>query len=890
MRSAVFDALSRFVWILLVASSSLASEVSIRLEEQTVGDPIDVSLVESCSSFDCGLRLLDGRPPPTPTALTPLLDSGWPGVARVTAPVGRDVWLVLVESPGRMPMVMPWRPEVARGDLAPVPRVEASVCRVTVLNERGKPLSGATVLGLLQPAERLEERGGRLSLFPHWRPWMPNRRTDSRGEALLQRPRGSTVQLAVHAPGYGNAAATCRTGSTARVSLQREAKVTVELRDAERRLLIGGLVRDETGLPVALSDDRGRVTIERETALSTRLWLELPDGAVYEAVGLEEFGGEGPDRLIVREITTLRSGTIEFGGGAASSARILVWTRPTWPWPGVHSREASATMRVSRSTYRLKLLPEDQLWIAAEGFGYAVCESTRVLAESRSDVCPPVLRAAPEIEAVVTDEAGEPLADVEVRFEWPRPRTDPTVVPGNRGFGSQLLARSDHAGRVVTRRVPLSWQSASSVAPVRVRAERHGYLPIPRQVLSGFATEEGGYRLIMRRGTKVSGRIVDAGSGEPVASAEVGVGWFGTEARTVVLGSLEPESSQYGQVRTTLTDVSGQFAVMVWPGRYDVVVRATDRAFRMIRGVDVGTAGHDLGEIGLEGSFEIRGIVSDQQSLPITNARVVAAGARDASADGYRWTDAYAGSSAARDVGTDVEGRFAISDLSRGSVVDLVVTAPGLADKRLERVGPTLGSPLRVVLQPEAGVTGRVVYRGRPVSTWVELRDSSRPGRDGDLMDSKAVLSDEKGLFEFSGLDAGYYSMTALGVQGLEPGRGSVNVLAGETGEVTLELGDAQGRLVGRVTEDGAPLAGVEVRTGDESTTTDAAGRYFFDGLTSGRRHVSATYARSGSGSVDRQDEVVSISRAASAHLDFDFSLFDVSGRLLGRRCTRRRR
>lgn len=876
MRGAGSKALS--LWIVFAAASALGSELSVRLEEQTASDQVSVSLVEACSSFDCGLRLLGGGSAPAPTELTPVLDSGWPGTVRVVAPVERDAWLVVVDSPDRMPMVMPWRPSVARGDLAPVPQVEVSVCRVTVLNEGGETVSGATVVGLLQAAERRDEPRDRPSLFPHWRPWIPSTRTDSRGGAALQAPRGSILQVGIQAPGYRNAAATCRAGSSAVVRLKREALATVEFRDTGNRLLVGGLVRDETGLPVALSNERGRAALDRLSVLSARLWLELPGGAVYEAVRLEEAGDGSPDRLIAREVTTLQSGTLGFDAGAAISADVFVWTRPTWPWPRVHSRAMSATVRVSRSMYGLKLLPEDQLWIAAEGFGYSACERTRVLADSWSDVCPPTLRAAPEIEAVVTDEAGEPLADVEVRFEWPRPRRDPTVIPGNRGFGSQLLVRSDHAGRAVTRRVPYPWESASSVSPIWVRAERHGYLPIPRQVLSRFATEEGSYRVVMRRGTRVSGRIVEAGSGEPVPSAEVGVGWFAAEGRTVILGSLEPELGRYGQVRTTLTDVSGQFAVVVGPGRYDVVVRAPDRAFRMVRGVEVGEAGRDLGEISLKASLELRGVVLDQQSLPIAEARIVVAGAHDSSARGHRWTDAYIGSRAAREVGTDAEGRFAISGLSRGSVVDLLVTAPGLADERFESVAPTLGIPLRVVLQPEARVAGTVVYSGRPVSTWVELGDSSRPGRDGDSMDSKAVLSDEKGLFEFSGLDAGYYSVVAMGVQGLEPGRGSVKVLAGETGEVTLELGDAQGRLVGRVTEDGAPLSGVEVRTGDESTATDGAGRYFFDGLTSGRRHVSARYARSGSESVERQDEIVSVS-SGSARLDFDFSLFDVSGR-----------
>lgn len=237
--------------------------------------------------------------------------------------------------------------------------------------------------------------------------------------------------------------------------------------------------------------------------------------------------------------------------------------------------------------YRLKLLPEDQIWFAAEGFGYAVCESTRVLAESRSDRCPPALRAAPVIETVVVDEAGAPLADAEVRFEWPKPSADPTVIPGDRGFGSQLLARSDHAGRVVARRAPYPWESASSVSPIWIRAERHGYLPIPRQMLSRFATEEGSHRLVMRRGTRVSGRIVEAGAGKPLASAEVGAGRFAAEGRTVVLGSLEPESGRHGQVRTTLADASGRFALVVAPGRYDVVVRAPDRRLELEPGAVV---------------------------------------------------------------------------------------------------------------------------------------------------------------------------------------------------------------------------------------------------------------------------------------------------------------
>ena len=128
----------------LLAQTAGASEFSVRLDDVSPGGVgVRVSLLTTCTSYECGRAVLTDEPP---SAARPALSVerflARGGVVRGSTPEDRDAWWVVVETGGGLPLAMLWRPPAADGDLPPAPAVEKASCRVEVLNEEGAALPG----------------------------------------------------------------------------------------------------------------------------------------------------------------------------------------------------------------------------------------------------------------------------------------------------------------------------------------------------------------------------------------------------------------------------------------------------------------------------------------------------------------------------------------------------------------------------------------------------------------------------------------------------------------------------------------------------------------------------------------------------------------------------
>ena len=907
--------LKGFVWLatLLPAQAINASEFSLRLDDvPQSGMAVGVSLFETCTPYECGRASLFSEPPAdwSPAQSFELFLDG-AGVVRGATPEDRDAWWVVVEPGDSLALALLWRPPVADGYLPPAPSLARTSCRVTVIDDEGAPVPRAHVSPVVEelPAGLQAVRDKRPAVFPGWRPWLRPGRTDGSGRASIEVPAGGSVALHAWAPGYRSDTAPCIPGEATTARLRRASVERFRVVDAQGRTLPGVLARDGLGAPLALSDVEGKIELDpfavpggaatTAPAAGTReslgqIWFETAGGSVYELIRLST------GILVAAERSSLRTGVVLHKADAPAEpagtfdGTVWSWREANWPWPAVDPRSATPLLRSDGGEYTFSALPGERLWFAADGTGHVACEepTRRVLGSvTLSDRPCPVFESAPRIEGVVVDEEGVSIRGVELGFAWDARREEATVVRADRPYEGRALARSDSAGRFTIHHVPERRGGIGSLSfsSRHVYIDRPPYLPIRRRLLHHFEGPEAEYRITLLRGARVTGRIMDAETTNPIVGAEVGLGRFGG-TRSVVLGPLQVTNGWYGdRVRTTRTDSSGFFEMTAWPGRHDLVARAPGKASLMRRNLQVPAEGLDLGEVGLHAEFEIRGIVRDRDGVPMADATVRAAGSYTTGAlDEPRTDVGYSGVGGKFD--TDDRGRFRIPGLSEHSLVDLLVAAPGFATEQLLEVPPTESAPVEVALEPEAVIAGRVTFRGHGVAAWLEVfRERGDTG----------LSTDEEGRFRTRGLAAGRYNLVAhaqdtqvftnarTGARsvnrlshGVENARASVDVASGETVEVELELGLGQRSLSGRAVEYGVGLPGVQIQVGVQRTVTGGDGRYFFKGLPSGL--TFATASRSGSASAGAESSVqrktVDI-QSKSARLNFDFSIYDVSGR-----------
>ena len=841
--------------------------------------------MEACTSYECGLEWLNaGFESPDVVAVPPVVGS--PNLFRGSAPAEGDAWWIVVEASGSMPMATLWRPPTTPGHLPPPPVVQQATCRITVLDGQGAAIPDARVVTFSSKTDT--EPKTRSSVIPPWRPWFPPVRTNDKGTAAVPVPAGRFVGVHAGAPGLRSAGTTCRPGSATVLRLHPESRIALGLRDTDGEPLPDALARDQHGFPVALSDTSGRLEIDTALASSLDLWFELASGAVLKASAIETTGDQGPPLLKTRTISKLRSGTLALDGGAAPPSQAFVWRQPKWPWMVRQSQAAPALRQLVGLEYAVHALPEERLWFAADGFGHGSCHygdsgiRNALLGDSRP--CPPVLRAARPTAGVVVDETGTGVANAEVWLEW----SGESTLLANERPGSLMLIRTDSTGAFASRRIALpsvgflGGRSAKGFPSLYLRAEAVGYLPVPTEAFDRLVSGPRGAEVTLLRGAKVTGRIADGRTGRPLAGSEVGLmKGFARRGRTVILrplASLNPNDGRFARLRTAHSDAAGAFELTTWPGRYDLLARAPNGAFLVRPDVVIGALDVDIGTIFMATGSEIVGEVLDGGHRPVAGARILAAEAIDRDGDETSVSEADDRTGVAAEVQTDASGRFRLGGLNEATRVDLAVSAPGLATEFLSAVAPTVGGPMQVILSSEATISGRVTHEGEAVATWVRLQ--------GDLPTHVRPpiyeYTGADGRFRFRGLKEGRYDLMASGGRQLEDARTSVRAVSGEEVDVALDLGEALGRLAGRVTAEGAGLPAVSIATRGKEAVTDAAGRYSVGGLKPGQLWVTAsrTGPSSAGGPHDSLSELVDL-RSEQARLDFDFSAYEISGRAL---------
>ena len=366
----------------------------------------------------------------------------------------------------------------------------------------------------------------------------------------------------------------------------------------------------------------------------------------------------------------------------------------------------------------------------------------------------------------------------------------------------------------------------------------------PLRVLGEVRWERGtGGDERLRRGAVVRGRLIDT-EGKPVAGAELSL----LRGEDSVAGFLPQEGSARFK---TVSGPAGEIRFEhVEAGLFLMQGRRRGFAPVTLDGIEVpaGAREVDLGGIRLEAGAVLAGWVTDRRGRPLAGAEVWLE-----PDDGH--IAMMLGAFEAGPVRAGPDGRFQIEDLPVRVRFSVQVQHPGYASRTVFGVEAPPSEPLRIELQTERILTGRVVdSQGKPVAeARVTRLGEMAPALAADVIfvgasaSGPAFLTDAMGRFRVGDLEPGVLGLRVQAdgyriktLEGIEiPEDREAPPL-----EIVLERGAV---LHGRVlTAKGAPVAGTRVLvvstqapwSGFGSSITDEEGRYRLEGLGTGAHDV----------------------------------------------------
>jgi len=578
----------------------------------------------------------------------------------------------------------------------------------------------------------------------------------------------------------------------------------------------------------ARSDSRGNFTLSTPSR----------DGRAYlraDAVGY------APSAEMLRPAQTTGNETVTLLLAPTLSASGRVVDGAGQPVAGAEVWSEPADGRLPTPT------PGDESFTDAEGrfhLAELVADSRHTLNARHDDFAPGRLDLGPAPAGTLVEGLEITLEPASVAFgrvvdvdESAVPGAEVTLTPGLEGSDISALFRMARGG----------------VTPHSTTTDREGYFEIgglgdgrfnlaagaagfaPLNV-PGVELPAGGGRvdlgtLFLEPGLRLEGRVVGSG-GEPVADARVGASddsAFGVPN----LAGVDAEGKE------TRTGADGRFVLddLARGARLTVWADAEGYARASLEGVEVPTEGPL--SIVLEPSATLSGVVTDSSGAPIEGARLVVRGKL-----GF---GGFPGGAFASDR-SDEDGHFSIEDVAPGSLVLSAMAEGFLRQERtgLEVVAGETMDDLRVILEPGATVTGRVLDAlGNPLS---DARVSIvRDRMDFSISGGASASTDADGVYRMPGVPPGERSLEAEH-DGHQRQVRDLTVVVGENRlDFRLQAGaSVSGRVVD---EGGAPVAGALVSASAagsgptfraDGETTDDAGAFQLEGLSPGSYNVTA--------------------------------------------------
>ena len=461
------------------------------------------------------------------------------------------------------------------------------------------------------------------------------------------------------------------------------------------------------------------------------------------------------------------------------------------------------------------------------------------------------LARAASIAGKVVDEKGAAMAGARVRIERDggmrgMMRRGPAAFLG----GQSALSGPDGAFRI---------RNLTAGRNLLLEAEKSGYTTGRRPGVNLKTGEAvANVSLVLKKGIEARGKVVDA-QGKPVANAEVRIALrdpsqgMGGQIRVAIRGMASSERPD------ATSGADGTFVVRgLEEGEYSATVSRDGYGRKVAQGLPVKAGAENVWPaITIPNGVAVAGFVKDSAGRGIPGAQLFAI----ALGEGFRPAETT----------TDLEGRFRVDGLAPNSQIFLNVSAEGYGGAQRSATPPA--EDITIVLKTAGTVRGRVEDGDtkQPVTDFTVSRAAGRGPGGGGIMINIAngrgtgdrSFQSQDGTFELPDIPPGKWTIRASAA-GYRTGETSgVDVGEGETKEglvITLRKG---GSLAGRVLDPakgtGVPNATVSWRAsgdggggpmafmgrmggGNTSTTTDADGRFRFDGLPTGRVTVTADH------------------------------------------------
>ncbi|HMF09736.1 MAG TPA: carboxypeptidase-like regulatory domain-containing protein, partial [Thermoanaerobaculia bacterium] len=832
---------SRLAWVsfcLLWASSARAGSVRGRLID-AAGNPIAGASVQWFPYRDADQTLLDQMSGKDASALGEIKTDASGNFRLPLEKPGVEVGLV-VRPPG-LPSARFEGPFDAGEDtdLFDIPVPAAQKVAGSVVDESGRPISGARVI-----ARGSEVLSGNDAVS------FSETRTLSDGTfSMPDAPPGPRVLTAIAAGYVRSPRIQIEARADERLVLRPGGTIHGVLRDASGQAVAGAIV--VAGELAAQTDSAGRFEISGAAPGTEDLRVVWKDDFAARADGVRVKKGEASsvDLKLARAasivVTVVEEKTKRPIAGARVTASVAAGGGPF--------RRRSLGERTARTDahgrFRLGGLGSRPYSVEASKDGY-LASALPNLATSvvRSGTANLALRRAASLAGKIVDEKGQPVAGARVSVAQ---EFNPRMI---RRRGLAAAAQAILAGGA------LSGTDGSfrlrNIAPehnLELEASKSGFATARQP---GITLKSGdalaGISLVLRKGLAARGRVVD-GSGKPVAGAQI---WLAFQERGGGRGA-QMELRLLGMERQkpdTVSGPDGGFAVGgLSAGRYSAVVSRDGYARKSVTALEVNAQGENVwAPIALAPGVALAGLVRDSTGLAIPGAQILVIDPGGGGRTG--------------DTSSGPDGKFAVGGLTAEHPVMLNVSAQGYAAAQREATPPA--QDLAIVLKSSATIRGRVedADAKTPVTDFTVGTRSGGGNRFviqmGVAGGDHAFHSDD-GTFELGDVAPGKWTVhvTASGyrpadVSGVEVAEGAVR----EGVVFSLKKG---GGLSGRVLDPqlgtGVPNANVTYQSSgsggmggggaflrlggasNSSTTTDADGRFSFDGLPDGKIQVTAS-------------------------------------------------
>ncbi len=810
---------------LVVVAAAPSAAATIALHGRVVdgdGAPVAraaVRLVPAVGRYAFARLELEARPEPAAADRTMTGDDGR---FRLAVPEPGS-WWVKIDADGFVPVDARLEAVIEEAELPTARLAPAAEVEVRVRSEDGRPLAGARLA--TQP-----EGGSGL-----WRPRSWRGAVDGEGTARLPRPRGGGLQLAAHHLGYLEALHDDVRSGSVDVRLRRGVTLPVVVRDAAGRPVADVVMRVGEGrFLVGETDAQGRLEVTAPRAASGPVGGAPAAGTPAAgtpaadvsfdvlAADLRTTGsrlpavtGEAPPAPFFVDLpgSTPVDGRVVSATTREAVAGALVW---------IYGRAGTLVRSDATGSFRLPQVEGGSVWLRAAAPGYLQTQVRLPIAAGEVNPAPTlVLEPAAEIAGRVVNEDGLPIAGAELAatFQSGSRRLPNSVV--ERGGAA---AHSDARGRFRLRRLIPG-------APYYLFLERSGFARQRRDIGAPGTGESAEIELVLRRGSRGIGRVVDAEE-RPVAGAEV-TSRRAEAAAEMALRLSTPRDVPVLEERTT-SDAQGRFeTARLAPGRYLFEVAAVGYAPVSVLGIEVprGAAEVDLGTVVLAPGVAVGGRVVDTRGRPLAGAGIFVV-------DHGTWRPARSGEPAAE---SGEDGRFVIADRRGGERLDVTARRDGFLDAELSGVDAPPPAPLLLTLETASWISGRVLDPAGEAVAGAYLRlMATGPSARRARRNGWTARSDAEGRFEITGLvpGTGLLSVFADGWQVAELPRVEIPAGGLRDLEVRLERG---ADIVGIVLDpQGRPAAGARVHASRSSpipsfyATSDGDGAFRLGGLGAG--------------------------------------------------------